>query len=192
MFAKHFKFYYHKYSNDYLIFGFQFLSPLPNFESSKPEHEFQKLRVMKNENVEITIERKEKKTDNGFKPTPAFIGASWVALGIGLISYCIGLWNSDMVLNEKGYYFVTLLFGLFSAISVQKCVRDRAEGIAVTDIYYGISWFTTITSIILLVIGLRNADLLLSEKGFYGMSFTLALFASIAVQKNTRDLKAIK
>ena len=45
---------------------------------------------------------------------------------------------------------------------------------------------------ILLVVGLRNADLLLSEKGFYGMSFTLALFSAIAVQKNTRDLKAMK
>ncbi len=114
-----------------------------------------------------------------------------MALGVGLISYCIGLWNADMELNEKGYYFTIILFGLFSAISVQKCVRDRAEGIEVTDIYYGISWFTTIVSILLLLIGLRNADLLLSEKGFYGMSFTLALFASIAVQKNTRDTKIL-
>jgi uncharacterized membrane protein YiaA len=36
---------------------------------------------------------------------------------------------------------------------------------------------------------LWNAELLLSEKGFYGMSFTLALFSAIAVQKNTRDVK---
>lgn len=127
----------------------------------------------------------------GFRPTPAFIGASWISLGIGLISYCIGLWNADMMLNEKGYYFTIILFGLYSAISVQKCVRDKAEDVEVTDIYYGISWFTTITSILLLVIGLRNADLYLSEKGFYAMSFTLALFSAIAVQKNTRDLKAI-
>ncbi|MBF3543084.1 hypothetical protein ISG10_36270, partial [Burkholderia pseudomallei] len=35
-----------------------------------------------------------------------------------------------------------------------------------------------------------NATLLLSEKGFYAMSFALALFGSVAVQKNTRDLKA--
>jgi uncharacterized membrane protein YiaA len=125
------------------------------------------------------------------KPTAAFIGAAWASLGIGLISYCIGLWNSEMMLNEKGYYFTVILFGLFSAISVQKCVRDRAEGIEVTDIYYGLSWFTTITSIVLLVVGLRNADLLLSENGFYGMAFTLALFASIAVQKNTRDSKLV-
>ncbi|MEZ4936794.1 MAG: inner membrane protein YiaA [Crocinitomicaceae bacterium] len=131
------------------------------------------------------------KLDLGTKPTPAFVGASWAALGIGLISYCIGLWNSDMLLNEKGYYFTVILFGLFSAISVQKCVRDKSEGIPVTEIYYGISWFTTITSIVLLVVGLRNADLWLSEKGFFGMAFTLALFAAVAVQKNTRDLKII-
>lgn len=150
-----------------------------------------------NENlVEVKKTKKVKemkviKEEHGVRPTPAFIGAAWLALGVGLISYCIGLWNADMALNEKGYYFTIILFGLFSAISVQKCVRDRAEGIEVTDIYYGISWFTTITSILLLLIGLRNADLLLSEKGFYGMSFTLALFASIAVQKNTRDLKIL-
>ncbi|XOV67287.1 MAG: inner membrane protein YiaA [Fluviicola sp.] len=145
---------------------------------------------MKQEKFEVNETREMKKTTVGFKPTPAFIGASWVALGTGMISYCVGLWNADMWLNEKGYYFAILLFGLFSAISVQKCVRDKSEGIPVTDIYYGISWFTTITSVVLLVVGLRNADIELSEKGFYGMSFTLALFASIAVQKNTRDLKA--
>jgi uncharacterized membrane protein YiaA len=135
------------------------------------------------------INKPEQVMDKGLKPTPAFIGASWVSIGLGLISYCIGLWNADMLLNEKGYYFTIILFGLFSAISVQKCVRDKAEGIEVTDMYYGLSWFTTITSIVLLIIGLRNADLALSEKGFYGMSFTLALFSAIAVQKNTRDLK---
>ena len=96
-----------------------------------------------------------------------------------------------MQLNEKGYYFTILLFGLFSVISVQKSVRDRDEGIPVTDTYYGISWFTTITSITLLIIGLWNADLFLSEKGFYGMAFTLSLFASVAVQKNIRDVQYI-
>jgi uncharacterized membrane protein YiaA len=123
------------------------------------------------------------------KPTGAFTGASWAALLVGAAAYCIGLWNADMQFNEKGYYFTILLFGLFSVISVQKSVRDKMEGIPVTDIYYGLSWFTTIASIVLLTVGLWNADLLLSEKGFFGMSFVLSLFASIAVQKNTRDLK---
>lgn len=126
------------------------------------------------------------------KPTPAFIGASWVALFAGVVSYCIGLWNADMLLNEKGYYFTILLFGLFAVVSVQKSVRDRLEGLQVTDMYYGISWFSAICAILLLVIGLWNADLLLSEKGFYAMSYTLSLFASIAVQKNTRDKSYIE
>lgn len=125
------------------------------------------------------------------KPTPAFVGASWAALFVGMLSYCIGLWNADMMLNEKGYYFTILLFGLFSVISVQKAVRDKLEDIPVTPIYYSISWFTTMASIVLLIIGLWNADLWLSEKGFYAMSFLLSLFASIAVQKNTRDIQYI-
>lgn len=125
------------------------------------------------------------------KPTSAFVGASWTALFVGMISYCIGLWNAAMMLNEKGYYFTILLFGLFSVISVQKAVRDKMENIQVTEMYYGISWFTSIAAIVLLVIGLWNADLELSEKGFYGMSFTLSLFAAIAVQKNTRDIAFI-
>jgi len=123
------------------------------------------------------------------KPTSAFTGASWTALLLGMVSYCIGLWNAEMQLNEKGYYFTILLFGLFSVISVQKAVRDKLEGIPVTEMYYGISWFVTIASIVLLVIGLWNADLLMSEKGFYGMSFLLSLFAATAVQKNTRDVQ---
>lgn len=121
------------------------------------------------------------------KPSNAFIGASWVALLAGVVSYNVGLWNADMLLNEKGYYFTVLMFGLFSAVSLQKAVRDDLEGIPVTGIYYGISWFVTILSILLLVIGLWNADLLRSEKGFYGMSFTLSVFAAVAVQKNIRD-----
>jgi uncharacterized membrane protein YiaA len=121
------------------------------------------------------------------KPSAAFVGASWVAVGTGIAGFIIGLTQADMELNEKGFYFTVLMFGLFAVISVQKSVRDRLEGIPVTDLYYGISWFATVLSILLLFIGLWNATLLLSEKGFYAFAFLLALFGAIAVQKNTRD-----
>lgn len=127
------------------------------------------------------------------RPSNAFIGASWVALLAGIVSYNVGLWNANMYLNEKGYYFTVLMYGLYAAVSLQKAVRDDLEGIPVTNIYYGISWFSVALSILLLVIGLWNADLERSEKGFYGMSFTLSLFAAVAVQKNIRDsLRAAK
>ncbi len=142
------------------------------------------------EDLKTKNKRKEAKVYDQ-KPTAAFVGASWTALLVGMTSYCIGLWNADMMLNEKGYYFTILLFGLFSVISVQKAVRDKLEGIQVTEIYHSLSWFTTITSIVLLIVGLWNADLMLSEKGFYGISFLLSMFSAIAVQKNTRDITFI-
>ncbi len=126
------------------------------------------------------------------QPSAAFIAASWSAFFIGTVAFIIGLWNAEMQLNEKGYYFTVLMFGLFSAISVQKAVRDQLESIPVTNLYYGIAWFCTLLSIVLLTIGLWNAELQRSEKGFYAMAFTLSLFAAIAVQKNTRDIKASK
>jgi len=121
------------------------------------------------------------------KPSAAFIAASWIALGTGVIGYLIGLYRAEMLLNEKGYYFTVLMFGLFSVVSLQKSVRDKLEKIPVTDLYYGICWFVTILSILLLVVGLWNATLLPSEKGFYAFSFLLSIFGAITVQKNTRD-----
>jgi len=123
------------------------------------------------------------------KPSAAFIAASWIALGTGMIGYLIGLFRADMLLNEKGYYFTVLMFGLFAVVSLQKSVRDRLENIPVTDLYYGICWFATI-SIVLLIVGLWNATLLASEKGFYAFSFLLSIFGAITVQKNTRDSQA--
>lgn len=122
------------------------------------------------------------------KPTAAFVGASWVALFIGSLTYLIGLWNSQMVLNERGYYLVILMYGLFSAVSLQKSVRDRLDGIAVSGLYYGLCWVSLASSILLLSVGLWNASLSNSEKGFYAMSFLLSLFASVTVQKNVRDM----
>ena len=126
------------------------------------------------------------------KPSSAFIGASWIALGSGVIGYLVGLWRSDMLLNEIGYYFTVLMYGLFSVVSLQKAVRDKLEKVPVTDIYYGLAWFSSLLSILLLIIGLWNATLLPSEKGFYAFSFLLSLFAVITVQKNTRDSQSLK
>lgn len=121
------------------------------------------------------------------KPTKAFRIASLAALIVGVGAYFIGLYNAPMALNEKGYYFTIMLFGLFSVVSLQKTVRDKMEGVPTTKAYFLASAVATGSAIVLLVIGLLNAELLLSEKGFFGMAFTLSLFAAITVQKNVRD-----
>lgn len=122
------------------------------------------------------------------RPTAAFIGASWLALFIGSLTYLVGLWNSKMQLNEKGYYFTILMYGLFAAVSLQKSVRDRLEGTPVTGIYFSLCWLSVGLSLTLLSVGLWNAELPTTENGFYTMSFVLGLFAAVAIQKNVRDV----
>ena len=122
------------------------------------------------------------------RPTPAFIGASWLALGTGTLGYLVGLWNASMLASEKGYYFGSLLYGLFSAVSLQKSVRDRMEGIPVTTLYHGLCWLSLCTAVMFVVVGLWNAPFARTEKGYYAMAFLMSLFAAVAVQKNVRDL----
>ena len=127
------------------------------------------------------------------KPTGSYLMASWIALFVGVGAYLIGLYNATMQLNEKGYYFTVLMFGLYAAVSLQKAVRDRLEGIRTTNLYYGICWMALILAIGLLSIGLFNAgSLILSEKGFYAMAFILSLFSAVTVQKNVRDVESLK
>lgn len=114
-------------------------------------------------------------------PSPAFVGASWAALFVGAATYLAGLWSAAMQLSEKGYYLVLLMYGLFAAVSLQKSVRDRLDGLPVTALYQGLCWGSLIAAVLLLVAGLWNAELARSEKGFYGMGFVLSLFAAVAV-----------
>lgn len=125
-------------------------------------------------------------------PSSAFVAASWIALLAGMATYLFGLWNAVMPLNEKGYYFTLLMYGLFSAVSLQKSVRDRVEGLPVTNLYFNLCWLSVLLAIGLLGVGLWHATLANSEKGFYAMSFTLSLFAAVAVQKNVRDSMPLK
>ena len=120
-------------------------------------------------------------------PTKAFRIAAIAALIIGVASYLIGLFNAYMQLNEKGYYLTVMLLGLFAVVSLQKTLRDKIAGIPITRAYFAACGVATVAAIALLVIGLYNAELALSEKGFFGMAFVLSMFAAITVQKNVRD-----
>ena len=100
----------------------------------------------------------------------AFNAMSWLALAGGVVVY--------------------LMLGLFASVSLQKTVRDRIEGIPTSHIYYISCVAAFAISIVLLAIGLWNAGLMPSEKGFYAIAFFLSLFGAISVQKNVRDSQA--
>lgn len=124
------------------------------------------------------------------KPTKAFTLTSIAMLVSGFLAFCIGLMNAEMALNEKGYYFAILIFGLFSFVSLQKNIRDKLEGQTISKPYNIMCWTSSAVAIALLTLGLINAELLLSEKGFFAMAYLLSGFAAITVQKNVRDVQA--
>ncbi|MEV4639626.1 inner membrane protein YiaA [Actinoplanes sp. NPDC049548] len=122
------------------------------------------------------------------KPTAAFVGASWTVLIVGVASFGIGLWNATMTASEKGFYGAVLVLGVFAAVSLQKSVRDRAEGLPTSGLYLGLSWSVVGLATVMLAVGLWNSDMARSEKGFYGLAFAMTMFAAVAVQKNVRDM----
>ncbi len=71
-------------------------------------------------------------------------------------------------------------------------VERKLEPQKPTAAFIGASWAALLLGVTCYLIGLWNANLLLSEKGFYGISMALSIFAVIAVQKNVRDLEAFK
>jgi len=117
----------------------------------------------------------------------AYYFTSIAALLIGIGAYAIGLFNAQMMLNEKGYYLVVLLYGLFSLVSLQKSIADEAEGTLSSKVYLTMCWVSSAVALSLFCFGLYNAELLLSEKGFYCMAYVLSGFAAITVQKNIRE-----
>ncbi|TDR32292.1 YiaA/B family two helix domain-containing protein [Hydromonas duriensis] len=64
------------------------------------------------------------------------------------------------------------MYGLFSAISLQKSIRDKEENIPVPSVYYSLAWLSLVLSVLLLVARLLNTNMLQSEKRFYGISLS--------------------
>ncbi|HLR72024.1 MAG TPA: YiaA/YiaB family inner membrane protein [Pseudogracilibacillus sp.] len=65
--------------------------------------------------------------------TPAFVFMAYFTFVVGVALFCIGLWNAEMELNEKGYYIAVMILVAVGAILTQKVVRDNAEDDAIIE-----------------------------------------------------------
>ena len=117
----------------------------------------------------------------------AFDAFAWIALFGGIIVYVIGLFRSQMEINEMGFYFAVLILGLFATISVQEVLRNRHEKIPVSGVYFSLALLALVSALTMFIIALFRVNLLPSEVGFYGISYFLTLFGAICVQKMVRD-----
>lgn len=83
----------------------------------------------------LSTNRRNRSVTSTSKPSSAYVIASWLVLLIGVVCYLIGLYNAEMELNEKGYYLTILLLGLFSVVALQKSIRDKTDGVPVSNIF---------------------------------------------------------
>ena len=61
-----------------------------------------------------------------------------------------------------------------------------------SNVYVGASFFCLGIGSVGFLVGLWNAALLMSEKGYYAMCFVLAMYSGVTVQKNIRDNQDIE
>lgn len=59
--------------------------------------------------------------------TPAYTFMAWTSFALVVGIFAISVFNADWVLMEKGLYVVLFLWGIFSAFTLQKVIRDNAE-----------------------------------------------------------------
>lgn len=127
------------------------------------------------------------------KPTWAFVGATWAALLIATGTFAVCMWRMDMADVEIWLYLSLLLFGLFGVVSVTKAVRDREEGIPVTNIYHALSWLAVLLPMSAMCLYLLNVSTLTEvQRGMLFLTYMFAVFSAVVVQKNVRDLEAYR
>ncbi len=135
----------------------------------------------------LIVKRKQTGSSSAF-----LVGASWLGLLIGISAFLIGLKKSEIQMQEKGYYFILLMFAALSVLSVQKVFRDKKHGTPVTGFYYGTSVFCMLISLVLFVLVLMNTVIERTEKAFYVAAFVLSLLSAIAIQRNTSNKKSLE
>lgn len=122
------------------------------------------------------------------KPTVAFVGAAWAALVVAILTYSVAVWRMPLTADQRWFYGVLLAFGLFGVVAVVKSVRDREDGIPVTPLFYGLSWVAALGPLAVIVIYLLNSPADELQRGFLFLAYMFAVFATVVVQRNTRDL----
>ena len=122
------------------------------------------------------------------KPTAAFVGAAWLAVGVFSLTFLTALWRMPIPEPEVYFYVTVFAFGLFGVVSVVTSVRDKEEGVPVTGVFYGLSWVAAAAPVLTMgwylwqVSGLDEL-----QRGLLFLTYVASVFAAIVVQKNIRD-----
>jgi len=117
---------------------------------------------------------------------------------MGLLLFCLGVYNADWELNVKGYYLLCMVLITITCIVVQKVVRDNTEDKEIrldnprhrmrnTSAFTGMAYAGLVIGYAMFFIGIYNAPFELNVKGYYIAVIFLISYSAIGVQKVTRD-----
>jgi uncharacterized membrane protein YiaA len=123
-------------------------------------------------------------------PSTAYQLVSWLAFAIGAGAFLFAAWYAPAAEEPDRFFLYTAaLFSFFGSLAVSKSVRDRQEGIPVTALFYGVSWFAAALPFVLVVYYLTyySAEIDAVYRGLLGVAYVLSTFALLSIAKNERD-----
>jgi uncharacterized membrane protein YiaA len=73
----------------------------------------------------VSVQKSVRDSIEGVPVTTLYLNISWFSVILTILLLVIGLWNTDMDIASKGFYGMAFVLSMFSAIAVQKNVRDN-------------------------------------------------------------------
>lgn len=126
------------------------------------------------------------------KPSPVFVGASWLVVAFAAIALTLVLYDLDAEAAVKGFYAIVVLFAMFGVVALSKAVRDKIEGIPVSPAFYGLSFAAVAIPATILIVMLLFSDFAVATRWLIFICSVMLIYVTAAVQKNIRDLAAFK
>lgn len=121
-----------------------------------------------------------------------FYFLTWVAFILAFSFTLVAIWNTEWELVEKGFYTCIIGWVTFSAFTLVKVLRDKADGIKVSTEYVFLTWASIVASFGIGFVAVWNTEWVLVEKGYYSMGLMFITYASFALSKEIRDRQSLQ
>ena len=97
----------------------------------------------------------------------------------------VGIWNTDWMLLEKGYYTAIILWMTFSAITLIEMLRFKEERVN-EPAYFNMScWLSVTLAFSFGIISIYNTEWDLYLKGYYWMGMIFVAFSTLVLSRET-------
>lgn len=112
-------------------------------------------------------------------------------LVVSMLAFLIGVWNTDWVRMEKGYYTMVVWLIFISVFLTMKIYMDREQGVYHSFVYMAVATASTIASIIWGVVSISNTEWPLYLKAYFWLCIGLLAFATFIVSIEIRKREQV-